>query len=418
MSRFLSLFLVICCLSLAACHGREGSGDEGLSNIIPVVTGAPYASVLKECATANIVSESCTLNRLPPLGMEVANPTVADIRGRLLVSHSWMADNFTAVLNEMPDDMYRLFGGVTAIVIDDDIRPSYYQPLTGAIYLDPYGLWLTEAERSVISTVEDYRGEYIRQMSFLPFWRYTSPTVDFDERNLETITLDMARLLFHELAHANDLFPQASYDSVDTGQRITTVIDTLQSEFPSTRLQSLYPLTSADMHRIGGILYQGNQATDADRAITAAQIGAYFEPDVASDDYAYSSQYEDLAMLFEEVMMKVHFDMDRDLAFVIAPEAPSPCDGYKVGWGVRNRVGDAAVLERAEWVIGELLPESDYSEWLAEFPEPQLMTPGTGWCESEDVLSARFDKSLSTPQSAPALDLQIFLRPQPLQLRQ
>ena len=377
MRRVSHLFLTAALLCLAACHGKDSSGDEGLANIYPVVSTAPYASVLKDCVRAYDTVQSCTLNRLPTLGMEVVSPTVEDIRGRLLVSHPWMADRFIEVLDRLPDEMYQLFGAVTAVVIDDDIRPSYYQPLTGAIYLDPYGLWLDDAERSVISTVEDYRGDYIRQMSYLPFWRYTSPDVEDGPRSLTTITLDMARLLFHELAHANDLFPPSTYAAVDTSQRIYDVIDSLYDVFPSTQLESLYPLTSAEMHRLGGILYRGDAATETDRAITAAQVGAYFESDVASDDYAYSSQYEDLAMLFEEAMMKIAFDMDRDMAFVVASSSQS-CNDYKVGWGVRNRVGEAQVLARAIWVVDQLLPENEYSGLWETFPEPQLMTPGIG----------------------------------------
>lgn len=417
MRRFTFLFLTASLIGLTACHGNS-SRDEGLANIYPVEPTAPYAAALKSCVTAEQTSQSCTINKLPPLGMEVTNPTMEDIRGRLLVSHAWMAERFMQVLNDMPDDMYQLFGGVTAVVIDDDIRPSYYQPLTGAIYLDPYGLWLTEVELSVISTVEDYRGEYIRQMNFRPFWRYTSPNVDTDERNLQSITIDMARLLFHELAHANDLFPPASYGSVDTSRRIIEVIDSLENQFPSTLLDSTYPLASDNMFRLASILYRGAAATDTERAITAEQVGTYFDPDSASDDYAYSSQYEDLAMLFEEVMMKIHFDMDRDIAFVAAPiTAPDVCDDYKVGWGVRNRAGEDRVLARAGWVIEQLLPESDYAAWLEAFPQPQPMTPGIGWCESEGVLSANFDKSFNAPpQHKPAPDLNRFLRPRPLQL--
>lgn len=418
MRRLSHLFLTAALLCLAACHGK--SRDEGLANVYPVNPEAPYAAVLKSCATAKTTAASCALSRLPTLGMEVDNPTLEDVRGRLLVSHPWMAERFVQVLNNMPDDMFQLFGAVTAVVIDDDIRPSYYHSLTGAIYLDPYGLWLTQEELSVISTEEDYRGEYIRQMSYRPFWRYTSPNVDYSERNLETITLDMARLLFHELAHANDFFPPSSYASVDTSKRVYEAVD--YDDFPSTHLHDTYPLESAEMERLAGILYKGNGATDSDRAITAAQVGAFFDPDSASDDYSYTTQYEDLAMLFEEVMMKVHFDMDRDMAFVVAPQtAPQECDDYKVGWGVRNRVGEDRVKMRAQLVVEQMLPESDYSAWLDTFPQPQAMTPGSGWCEAEgrdeDELSVNFDKSFSAPpQPKPVPDLNAFLRPRPVEL--
>jgi hypothetical protein len=417
MRRIPQLLLVASLAWLAGCHDTKSSRNEGIANTYPANPSAPYASVLKMCASAEHTAESCSLSRLPTLGMEVENPSVEDIRDRLLVSHAWMAERFMEVLHELPPDMYRLFGAVTAVVIDDDIRPSYYTSTTGAIYLDPAGLWLTLAELADINPHDDYRGEYIRQMSYRPFWRYTSPNVDFGTRNLQTITLDMARLLFHELAHANDLFPPSTYDRVNTSQRIANVIDSLRSEFPSTRLQKRAPLQSDDMKRLASILYRGATPTASERAYTGVEVGVFFEPDVASDDYAYSSQHEDLAMLFEEVMMKVYFDMDRDIAFVEAPERePQHCDDYKIGWGVRNRLGEERVKERARWVVEQILPDSDYSEWLDSFPEPQPLPVGAGWCESEGQAGPLFDKSLTPPVPRPAPDLRDFLRPPPLVL--
>lgn len=420
MRSFSHLLLGTCLLCLAACGGKKSGpiripADEGLTNIAPVVESAPYASVLKGCVMVEETTESCTLNQLPTLGMENANPTIDDIMERALVSHAWMATRFRQVLEEMPVEMFPLFGALTAVVIDDDIRPSYYDPLTGAIYLDPYGLWFTEEELSVINLKEDYRGEYIRQMNYRPIWRYTSPDVDFDVRDLRTISIDMAQLLFHELAHANDLFPPSSYASVDRSQRIYAVIESLESVFPSTLLKTQYPLASAEMTRLSSILYRGETATATERAITAAQVGGYFEPDRANDDYAYTSQYEDLAMLFEEFMMKVFFDLDRDVAFVTAADSPF-CDDYKIGWGMRNRLGVPAVKERAQWVVEQLMPDSDYSDLFAAFPEPSTLPAGVGWCASETNLTASFEKSLQIPTYHKLVDPRHFLRPSDLQL--
>ena len=65
------------------------------------------------------------------------------IMQRLVVSHDWMGQRFKEVLDILPAEILQLMSGVTAVVIDDDIRPSYYTNWTGAIYLDPANLWLT-----------------------------------------------------------------------------------------------------------------------------------------------------------------------------------------------------------------------------------------------------------------------------------
>src|SRR5690606_776398 len=170
-----------------------------------------------------------SLEELPVLGMETAAPTVADVMSRVLVSHSWMGERLQEVLNEMPDDLLLLFRSITVIVVDDDIRPSFYRFGTAAIYLDPDYLWLTFEEEVTISNKEDFRGEYIRQMAYRPVWRYLNGP-DEMRRSLDTIVVDTAQLLFHELAHATDRFPPAFFDSVDRSQRIQSIIQSLKPD--------------------------------------------------------------------------------------------------------------------------------------------------------------------------------------------
>jgi hypothetical protein len=404
MRRFIAILISLSLISIActACGGKKKNVglDEDLSNIHPYIVNSPYAGVLKKCVTA-APYQSCTLNELPPLGMLSSPPDLDDIMGRVVVSHNWMGKRFKDVLEDMPDDLYYLFGALTAVVIDDDIRPSYYNPRTGAIYLDPGYLWLSETERSVINPKEDFRGEYIRRMAYQPVWRYTGGP-KATKRTLQTIKLDMAQLLFHELAHANDIFPPATYASVDPSLRIEVVIDRLYDDFPSTQLLTHAPLQSTMMYHLAGILYRGNNASSTDRAITAEQVGAYFEPDGSNDDYNYSSQYEDVAMLFEEAMMKRHFNLDRDVGFVNATNSPY-CNDYILGWGMRNRLGVEKVKQRARWVVAQLLPaESNYDEWFDSLPEARALPTGVGWCDSEKSLDVVMEKSFHT-ESEPEL---------------
>jgi hypothetical protein len=399
------LLLGICLLSLIACGGKTHKNirDEGLENTFPYVANGPYSDILKRCATAG-GGRTCTVEELPPIAMAIGGtPTVADILERTLVSHTWMGDRLEEILNKMPDDMLYLFGALTAVVIDDDIRPSYYSLNTAAIYLDPGYIWLTQDELDVINKAEDYRGEYIRKMAFRPMWRYINGRWN-GVRDLDSVVVDMAQLLFHELAHANDIFPQTSYDTVDPSLRVEYVTSSLYDEYTSTRLRKWDPLESEVMYHIAGILYMGAPASDTYRRVSAATVGTHFEPDGANDDYAYSSQFEDVAMLFEEAMMKFYFNMDRDIGYTNAPNS-NRCEDYILGWGMRNRLGAEQVKSRAEWVVAQLLPESDYSEEFANFPEAQPLQTNVSWCATAPVASGKLqEKSFSNGLNGQLID--------------
>jgi hypothetical protein len=94
-------------------------------------------------------------------------------------------------------------------------------------------------------------------------------------------------------------------------------------------------------------MYHGKSASFTQTQLTALEVGEAFELDIANDDYAYASRYEDVAMLFEEAMMKYLFSIDRDIAYTNRPATGSNCDAYRVAWGVRGRLGDSDVKARA-----------------------------------------------------------------------
>lgn len=397
-------------LLIVGCGGRRSERNE-LNNIAPYRADGPYAGILARCASAQSSRQSCRLGDLPPLGLESSNPTVDDIMNRVVVSHRWMGTRMEELLHALPEDIHLLMRGVTAVVIGSEIRPSYYWSMTGAIYLDPASLWITHQERDTISRKQDYRAGFSEPMAFRSFWRYTlgdSPAYRHQgldsplERSLDDILLPMASLLFHELAHANDFFPPHAYHLVSSDQRFVEAASALAPQRLSTDLTVNMGLQSDEMYHLAGILFRGNTPSTADTQITAAQVGEFFVDDQASDDYAYSSQYEDLAMLFEEAMMKLHFGIDRDMAFVTPPSdtAIAGCNDYRIGWGVRNRVGDHLVSARAAWATQALLPESDYSEFFEQLPPPQALGRGQGWCASIRLGAPNYQRGLQ-PLSAP-----------------
>ncbi len=403
-----ALGLLGICLVLTACFfdDKGGASDPAkLDNLYAYQSSSPYADVLVDCVRVKSPSGSCALVTLPTLGLATETPTIDHVMDRVVVSHDWMGLRFEQLLQEMPNDMLLLLRGVTAVVIGSNVRPSFYWNMTGAIYLDPGRLWLTEAERDTVSKDPDHRQAYADPMAFRAFWRWVSDdwawygTGNNGIRPITDIVPDMAALLFHELAHANDLLPPSAYQSINLADSIYAASNKLSAQYPSTQLKNNTPLTSEQMFRLAGILYKGAQPSDTDTQITAAQVGVLFEPDIASDNYSYTTQYEDMAMLFEEAMMKLHFDFDRDLAFVTPSDDPQTCDDYAVSWGVRNRLGDVNVLPRAQFVVDALLPDADFNEQFENFPLPTAL-PQIGWCASK-MMGPLFEKSNYIPSPEP-----------------
>ena len=163
--------------------------------------------------------QPCTISQLPFLASESLVPSKEQILSRLIVSDQWMADNFAQLLDDMSPalkaDMYRLFASTTAIVIHRNIRPAFFWSFTGAIYLDPYYLWLTQAQKNSISQQSDFRADFGSDLAFTPLSYYSTSSGSSafgssNDRSPQQAMHALSALLFHELAHATDFFPAAS----------------------------------------------------------------------------------------------------------------------------------------------------------------------------------------------------------------
>lgn len=389
-------FLPYLCISLllAACGGGGSGGGTTPTDIgpspgpivpPPVVElsvadpGSPYSSILVACAAAETVADSCSLGDLPLLGQATANPTIDDVLARTVVSHAWMGTRLRQALEIMPPDILTLMKGVTAVVISSEVNPSFYSTTSGAIFIDPYFLWLTNAEKAAVSQDPDFRADFGRDLAFVSLWRYvigTSYAWDYygldgnETRTIGDIYKQFASLLFHELAHANDAFPPSEVGRLDAAMSVRAAAESLEDRRISAQLSAHMPLNSQMLLDLARVMYHGDPATAAQRAISAAVVGLEFQSDGASDDYAYASEWEDLAMLFEEVMMHRHFNIDREIAYTNVPATGEEryCDSYVVRWGVRNRIGDPLVRSRAEFGLQLLLDRSDVSSYLDPMP--------------------------------------------------
>lgn len=398
-SHFLSAPLWGLCLSSAlllnACGG--GSGDGGLppplgdiaQPVQPAVPTAPFAKSLGDCTFNPNRSTACQLTELPFLGQDASTVTVEQIMGRVAVTHPWMATRFREMLATQPTALLQMMRSVTAVIIGSKVRPSFYFPMTGAIYLDPESLWLTQAERATIDMTPDERVDFGKDLQFRAIWRYVKdndyaydfyPASFSGSRTIDDIRIPMGRLLAHELAHAGDFMPPQSLASLSRNQTAEAAIDSQRSQWISEKLKRNSPLTSNTWLGLAQALYANRTPTNEERGYTPAQAGQLIEPDRAADAYGYFTQYEDLAMLTEELLSYCFYGIQRDFA---TSNRPTSGD-FVVGWGMRGRVGVAAVNQAARFAVAELLPGQNFSECYASLPAPVRLRSGATWTANLD----------------------------------
>ena len=392
-------------VAVAACGGGGGGGgaqpappaatpapapppEPEVADTTPYVAGATYADSLRRCTYAGSATEACTLVELPFLGMETGTVTLDDVMSRTLVSHAWMGDNLRTALQALPPDLIALFGSITAVVVATDVRPAYYDPETGAIYLDPDFLWLTVDQRDQVPDTPDPRSDFGRDLSFVMPWRYVrndQPLTVFlnqdGSRDPDQIVEILGFLLYHELAHAVDFMSPAKMAGLAPSLTVLQAINTgppLSSSFVGT-----YPLISQVMKDLAAVSFLGETATAAQRGLLPEDLIDEFADDGATQYYAYTTQYEDFATLFETVMMKWRFGYDKDTA-IASPSATGSSGDAVIAWGERGRIGAQHVMTRALDVGQRMYPGdlAAFESFLTSQPAPEPMTAGRTWSQN------------------------------------
>lgn len=406
--KFLRLFLVLMVGvfflvgsgSSADKHGETTPGPDNpdLNDSFIYSENSAYSDVLKVCAGVVETENSCSLSKLPLLMQENETPSKEMIMQRVVVSHKWMGDRFSEMLDILDDDIKELLGATTAIIIDDDIKPSFYWSVTGAIYIDPRYLWLTPKEAKTITVKEDYRQNYGNELKFYFATRYIKnneyaigyfPLDKNITRVKEDIKYNLARLLYHELAHANDFSTKSIILKADKNESIYNILNNSKNERISSQLYKNSPLSSEVLTNLGQVMYRGQEITNTQKDMEAKELGLLFEEDKSVDMYGYSTQYEDLAMMFESVMMKYHYNLDRDIAFIPKPvkDTNVTYEDYIVSWGKRNRIADTQVSDRALFVVKKLLPSKiDWDNFFAtKLEKSKMLKEGEIWWESRKL---------------------------------
>ncbi len=375
---------------------RYAPFNEQVADVFLYNSDSPAGQKLIDCvySTKARYSNSCNFNQTPLIAHVSDSPTVDEIMDRVVISHQWMGDQFKQFLETYDNehnDFKNLLRATTAIVISYDIRPSFYHPYTGAIYLDPSDLWETPEQRDTINQAPDYRAAFGSDLQFEIPWRYVknneyanyySPISYRLSRTLSSSLYDFASLLYHELAHANDYFPSESWDGFNGTETFLTVVNDLfnNSAIQSDDLQRALPLDENwatggqnELTKLGQVRFQGESANDTQKAYTMEDVANMFKTEGAPQFYSYSSTREDYAILFDAFMMHARYDVSRDVAV-------SDQNYDQIVWGQRGREGETQIKPRVKFVTERVLPEyTEAASIIDNLPAPQPFDPNKSW---------------------------------------
>lgn len=414
---------LIACLGLAACGGDDD--DEILQEIYAYDRSAPYSESLVECVRAYQDDESCYLDVLPPLNRTNSTVTVDQIMQRVVVSHDWMAERFREVLELAPTGALEMFSPLTAVVISYDIIPAFYTINTGAIYIDPRYLWTTPAEYATIEQKEDYRSGFDDSLSLTTYYWYEDQSgyrlslnntpENPDYRSISSVTTNIMRLFFHELAHANDFLPPGQRTAIRLPAGDASYYDAVNEAWQDGDMvqQQLNELSNTTLLDLADVMYRGEEPTAYLMNLGASEAGGFFETEGASDHYAYSTPAEDVAMLAEETLMSYSYGAKRSVFFLDNAGEGSACY-YDVGWGQEGRIAATLVKPRAKQVIAQMLPSmaTELMEHLDSLADPSYYPVGRDICS----LIPTSPSSFSTSAGSSGESLEIEPRHKPMEL--
>lgn len=377
---------------------------------------SPYADILNSCALADN-NFLCSVGTLPYIGSSTTSPGIEDIMDRVLVTHDWMGVRFRQLLTVMPADMLIMFRPVTSVIIGSEVRPASMNWYKGLMSLDPGYLWSTDAEKSTVSEVEDYRSNFGAELKFIGRWRMMDGdeyAFNSSQRDLEGLEGPLAMLLYHELAHANDRVRAERLTSLLSTQTPRDVVESSEDDevlaFELYDDQSLSVQTSY-LYGFANVRYRDETPSDFQKAADADFVGSVMAGEGKTQFYGYATIFEDVATLFAATMMKFHYGYDLHTAFINKPENypdEYSCDELIVSWGSRNRIAAPLVTPRARWVTEEIVGRSSALDnfFANRLGQEIPLRVGDNWCESRVLNPAAAASNRSKPMLTDAEILQ------------
>lgn len=353
--------------SIPGDHGAESalknkSFFEEVGELKLAHPSTAYAQALQECVYADKADKSCVINRLPLIGMTTNQITVDDVLDRTLYTHAFMAVAFKQVLERLNPEVLQMFGAVNAIVLSNSINPSFYLSTSGAIYLSGNYFWSNYDEWVVSQSAKDERDSYGVNLQFTTDHDYLknkksiSSRAEEDRRSYDEMVMPLARLLFHELTHANDFFPKSVYlgSAIDSGKTYQKIAFERFTQGQLVSSNQPTRLTSTKLWHLGDVLFHGETATAEDRSSLAVEVADEFKNERAVDMYSFSTEREDLAMNAESLLMKYYYDASRYIVFIKYPQTnfvPPKNYDYPIVWGQKDRVLAPEIKKRALYAV-------------------------------------------------------------------
>lgn len=377
--------------------------SDRLSRTQAYLPESPYSDDLAYCVYSNerFTDTTCSFLKLPLLGQNGLAPSVPEVLERVLVSHQWMGQRFAEflALQEMNPDFMPLFRSVTAIVIADDLKSSFFDAATGALYLRPRILALTKEERSQIFEPLS-TGSPWSSLSFFTRWRYVmgeEPVLgggDIPYRSTKSFELadlqyEIARTLYHELAHAADFFPPAVLKGIPAWQRPWGYASerVLANKLASAQLGSERPIAKEPgytlLNTLAQAIFRDNSKLDTSLlSLSATEYAAEFDQAEGVDLYAFVDAQEDFALLYESAMMQLRYGAIREVA-VFDRSAPET-----VIWGEAGRIGRDTIKARARQAMSAIRPGVDAEIILNQLSEARGLTAGEVWSKVSAELTS------------------------------
>lgn len=207
-------------------------------------------------------------------------------------------------------------------------------------------------------------------------------------RTFDDVEADITWLMYHELAHANDFFPQDVRTSIPLNTSPLGYFN--NNDARSSAFSTQYPLRSQEMKSLADVRFRGNTANATQKTYTADDVELFFTPDDAAMFYSYLTTREDYATLFERFMMAYRFEAYADTAIMAKDNNPD----FLVTWGQRNRIMEQRIQPRTLYSVENIYPELPAQQILAEFPAARFMTPNTSWFDN--LIIERQHKSIKS----------------------
>lgn len=366
-----------------------------------LIKASPFVeNSIVDCLAGGL-NEDCSVNALMPLGLKTSGQsiTVDQIMNITLVESPWMAEQFSLVLEQMPQELLDLFASLSSVVISGELNSSFYAIESASIYLDANVLWQTEEQFNQLSFARksftrnqpfshpqryyhdvssDARSRFATQEDVHVVRRYLSDktllvtnTVQSQfvaKRSLEDVSLRVFRLLAHELSHGIDFLPPQEFSQLNLNQSLKSQ---MLLRVPISEQITKFEI-SAELNALAAWAYQDQARQDFD----FLNLGLELQATDLSHLYNAVHSSEDMAMLLEEYFMHKYYNSQAELAFIQKQDNQSNCNDYKVIWGVKHRLANVNISAKKQQIMNRL----GFDQLQTTGEETSIPT-GRGWCD-------------------------------------